>query len=263
MAETASTQSPDTDSYEITRFNALRHGMLSRYTVLPWEDQNEYCRLLDALVVEHKPKGPTEEHLVEEMVGVIWRKRRLRLAEASAYRRSLKSVVSSNYHTTKAALVHLDIDTQASADTTTDLANIDQREIMTDHALDMLQTGGTWAYNKAIGALSEETRERWEGMIKRKPELGLLNLLNEESRYTADANGLLDFLRNEEMPSYEARRKELQNRSLIREQALGEALDVEKLEGLGRYEIHLDRKLERMLTMLIRLQELGVAPARA
>jgi hypothetical protein len=28
------------------------------------------------------------------------------------------------------------------------------------------------------------------------------------------------------------------------------------LERLGRYEIHLDRKLERMLAMLLRLQDL-------
>ena len=30
----------------------------------------------------------------------------------------------------------------------------------------------------------------------------------------------------------------------------------DKLERLGRYEVHLDRKLERMLTMLLRLKEL-------
>jgi hypothetical protein len=66
-------------SYESTRFNALRHGALSRYTVLPWEDESEYRTLLDALLREHAPQGPTEEHLVEEVAGVIWRKRRLRL----------------------------------------------------------------------------------------------------------------------------------------------------------------------------------------
>jgi hypothetical protein len=62
----------------VTRFNALRHGVLSRYTVLPWVDENEYRELLNAVVGEHKPEGPTEEHLVEEMVGVLWRKRRLK-----------------------------------------------------------------------------------------------------------------------------------------------------------------------------------------
>jgi hypothetical protein len=42
----------------------------------------------------------------------------------------------------------------------------------------------------------------------------------------------------------------------LREQAFGEALDADKLEQLGRYEVHLDRKLERMLTMLLRLKDL-------
>jgi hypothetical protein len=49
---------------------------------------------------------------------------------------------------------------------------------------------------------------------------------------------------------------QLANRPLIRQQAFGEALDPDKLERLGRYEVHLDRKLERMLTMLLRLKEL-------
>ena len=51
-------------------------------------------------------------------------------------------------------------------------------------------------------------------------------------------------------------KKELANRPLIREQAFGEALDPDKLERLGRYEVHLDRKLERMLAMLLRLKDL-------
>ena len=52
------------------------------------------------------------------------------------------------------------------------------------------------------------------------------------------------------------RKKELANRPLIREQALGEALDPDKLERLGRYEVHLDLKLERMLAVLLRLKDL-------
>ena len=58
------------------------------------------------------------------------------------------------------------------------------------------------------------------------------------------------------LPWFENRQKELANRPLIREQAFGEALDPDKLERLGRYEVHLDRKLERMLTMLLRLKDL-------
>ena len=68
-------------SYETTRFNALRDGVLSRYTVLPWEDKTEYQALLTAVVAEHAPSGVTEEHLVEEQpassggnAGCAWRR---------------------------------------------------------------------------------------------------------------------------------------------------------------------------------------------
>jgi hypothetical protein len=38
MNEIKSTLPATIGGTEITRFNALRHGVLSRYTVLPWED---------------------------------------------------------------------------------------------------------------------------------------------------------------------------------------------------------------------------------
>ena len=77
-----------------------------------------------------------------------------------------------------------------------------------------------------------------------------------EEPATADVEGLRRFLEGKVLPWFENRQKELANRPLIREQAFGEALDPDKLERLGRYEVHLDRKLERMLTMLLRLKDL-------
>jgi hypothetical protein len=44
---------------------------------------------------------------------------------------------------------------------------------------------------------------------------------------------------------------------------LREALDPDKLERLGRYEVHLDRKLERELAMLRRLTNLRQRESRA
>ena len=69
---------------------------------------DEYHALVAALVAEHAPQGPTEEHLVEELAGILWRKRRLRLAEAAAHRRGLDGTLSSYRKTVKVALVHLD-----------------------------------------------------------------------------------------------------------------------------------------------------------
>jgi hypothetical protein len=33
--------------------------LLSRYTVLPWESADEYRAVVEALVAEHGPQGPT------------------------------------------------------------------------------------------------------------------------------------------------------------------------------------------------------------
>ena len=94
MNESNLTLPAETGGTDITRFNALRHGVLSRYTVLPWEDADEYGGLVGALAAEHAPRGPTEEHLVEELAGILWRKRRLRLAEAAAHRCGLAETFS-------------------------------------------------------------------------------------------------------------------------------------------------------------------------
>ena len=101
-------------------------------------------------------------------------------------------------------------------------------------------------------ALREDTQAWWTETLADDPdELGA-----GKEPATADVEGLRRFLEGEVLPWFENRRKELTNRPLIREQAFGEALDPNKLERLGRYEVHLDRKLERMLTMLLRLKDL-------
>jgi hypothetical protein len=46
MNEIKSTLPAKIGGTEVTRFNAVRHGVLSRYTVLPWEDAAEYDDLL-------------------------------------------------------------------------------------------------------------------------------------------------------------------------------------------------------------------------
>jgi hypothetical protein len=258
----------ETSGTEITRFNALRHGVLSRYTVLPWEDAGEHCALIAALVAEHAPQGPTEEHLVEELAGILWRKRRLRLAEAASYRRGLEDTLEPYRKTVKAALVHLDAPDPAervadaihatAMDTEEDVREMEEDEAMTRGALNLLGSRRNDTYEVALAALREDTQTWWADMLARDPdELG-----DDESPATANAEGLRCFLEAEVLPWFENRKKELANRPLIREQAFGEALDPNKLERLGRYEVHLDRKLERMLAMLLRLKDLraGAVP---
>jgi hypothetical protein len=83
--------------------------------VLPWENGEEYSTLVEALVAEHEPQGPTEEHLVEELAGVIWRKRRLRLGENAVHHRALMRASEPHQQTAKAALIDFAEDVESSA----------------------------------------------------------------------------------------------------------------------------------------------------
>jgi len=140
---------PRGGNYELARFNALRHGVLSQHTVLPWEDGEEYLTLLEALVAEHKPQGPTEEHLVEELAGVIWRKRRLRLGERAAHHRALMSASDPDQRTAEAALIgvaeDVEVDTIDDAiratepQTPEDRADLEDDQAMTKEALRILR----------------------------------------------------------------------------------------------------------------------------
>jgi hypothetical protein len=246
----------------LTRFSALRHGILSRYTVLPWEDEEEYAALVASLVEEHAPQGPTEEHLVEELAGILWRKRRLRMAEGAAHRRRLDKALESYSRTASVAVTHLtnsarsdeagDAVRTTAKDDADEMADLEEDEAMTRRAMTILGIGRNDAYEAALAELRDDTQEWWAGLIARDPD----ELEEGEEPATADTEGLRRFLEDEVLPWLSNRRKELRNRPLIRVQALGEALDPNRLEKLGRYEVHLDRKLERMLAMLIKLQNL-------
>jgi hypothetical protein len=218
---------------------------------------------------EHGPQGPTEEHLVEELAGILWRKRRLRLAEGAAHRRGLDRALESYRGTAKVAVVHLTDANKpeeagyavraSSEDTEAEIRDLGQVDAMAREALDLLDAKRNDAYEAAVAALPEDTREWWEEMVARDAD----ELEHGEAPYTADIDGLRRFIETEVVPWFEDRRRDLANRPLVREQAFGEALDPDKLERLGRYEVHLDRKLERMLAMLIKLKELRAGEAES
>jgi hypothetical protein len=132
------------------------------------------------------------------------------------------------------------------------IRDLEEDVIITRRALDLLCSKRNDAYEKALAALRADTQEWWAEMIECADD----ELDEGEEPYTADVEGLRRFIEREVMPWFENRRRDLANRPLVREQAFGESLDPDKLERLGRYEVHLDRKLERTLAMLIKLKEL-------
>jgi hypothetical protein len=236
--------------------------VLSQYTVLPWEDSEEYRALIEALVAEHEPQGPTEEHLVEELAGIIWRKRRLRMAESAIHHRALEDATDPYHGTAKAALVHVaepgksesvaDAIRASEAETADDYADLESDRAMTEAAITLLDNPSAETYSQALAALREDTRAWWEEQLAWRRE----DYEEDEKPFRATAEDLLRFLQEKILPWYDERRAELEHRPLIRAQAFGEAVDPERLERLARYEVHLDRKLERILAMLLKLQDL-------
>src|SRR5215471_5697106 len=206
-------------------------------------------------------EGPTEEHIVEELAGIMWRKRRLRLGERAAHHRALKCA-SEYQHTVEAALISVADDVENASigeairatneKTAEDEADLEEDQAMTEAALRILASPSPTAYSRAVAALRDDTRAWWE------QQLGWQTGDDEEGEkpYQANAQGLRRFLQAEVLPWYEKRRQELAHRPLLRTQAFGEAVDPDRLERLARYETHLDRKLERMLAMLLKLQQL-------
>jgi len=162
MTRTTQTLPAETGSTEITRFNALRHSILSRYAILPWEDADEYQTIVAALVAEHAPQGPTEEHLVEELAGILWRKRRLRLAEAAAHRHGLDDSLSPFGKTVKVALVNVDAEVQSewvvdairttTTETEEEIREMQEDEAMTWRAMKLLSNKRNDAYEAALAA---------------------------------------------------------------------------------------------------------------
>lgn len=241
--------------YEAVRFNAMKHGILSKLAVLAHEDAGEFADLLAALVEEHQPKGMTEQHLVEELAAVIWRKRRVLLAEGANINRGLQAVVHSTLNSPIRAAVPFqrraaaeDIDLPDLLSATPEEITEQQRETEIDlaatrKAAAILRKGGDKAYDKARRALLPDSRACWDEHV-------------EENTYPATAEGLAHYIRETLEPICYRLEFEARNQSAIKSQTLGEGLQAHKLEKLNRYETHLDRKFERTLAMLLKMKEL-------
>ena len=248
---------PSLQPYEAVRFNALKHGILSRYTVLSHENHADYESLVNSLMDEHLPAGATEQHLIEEMASVIWRKRRVLQAEGATINQDLKSVASNTKAVVQAAapfqrgVYSQSIDLGDVMDLSQDEVTEHQRAASQDmeslkKASRLLRQAAKGAYKKAIAALLPDSREMWREAIAAE-------------QYTDDSQGLSSYINEVLYPLIIQMDKEARYHEDIKNQALGQGLIAYKLQQLSRYETHLDRKFERTLGMLIKLQEIRIA----
>lgn len=243
---------PSAPNYTSVRYNALKHGVLAKLTVLPHEDRTEFEALFAALTEEHQPLGPTELHLVEDLAAIMWRKRRVLLAENAEINSGLRRVVDFSSHPAKAAVPFasgmpekpsnweelMRATPEAVAQWHEDAKKYVQK---IDRVRFLLRKGGSEVYDRAIKALSPEDREIWAEWI-------------EDEEYQATAEDLLAYIEKHLWPYAVHLERETQHHFAIKNQAIGEGIRPAYLQNLCRYETHLDRKFERTLAMLIKLK---------
>lgn len=251
--------------YANVRFNAIKHGVLSQHTVLAHENVEEFKELLNALVEEHQPIGPTETHLVEELAGVMWRKRRVLQAEGASINRGLLAVAKTPYGgpggrdgPARAAVpfepsmaktelntpIELAEAMRASpTETSQRIAEAEHDLAATHKALAALQRGGDRAYASALRALTPSSTDWWNDLLA-------------DGDVAATAEDLRKFIAGDLQLFCRSQVVEARSIDAIKAQTLGEGLHADRLEKLNRYETHLDRKFERALAMLLKLKEL-------
>jgi hypothetical protein len=222
--------------YQAVRFNAMKHGILSSLVVLAHEDGGDFDDMLAALIEEHRPAGMTEQHLIEELAAIIWRKRRVLMAEGARINEGLKATVNNAKSVTSSAAPFqrgLSAENGELQDLMTE--TLDQiAETQRDAELDLattrrasaiLRKGGPAAYDKALRALRQDSRDCWQEQI-------------EEEKHPATAEGLAQFIRETlELSCWRAAR-DAQYAPAIKAQTLGEGLRPHLLEKLNRYETH-------------------------
>jgi hypothetical protein len=145
--------------------------------------------------------------------------------------------VSSEHALQRQTRTSIAVTVDATAvDTEDEIRELREDDAVTRRAIKLLGSKRKDSYETALATVREDTLTSWAHELARSSdELG-----RGEEPVTANVEGLHRFLEGKVQRWYDNRNKEPANRPLMREQAFREALDPDKLERLGRYEVQRD-----------------------
>lgn len=268
MKKLANKKTPNNDNtknvvklkgYALSKHNATKHGVFSKNTVMEWESKEDYDSLVDCLVKEYQPKQITEQYLVEELASIMWRKNRLKYAEKASLQSALNSkvnfsfILDGNKCANDALLLEegrvMDSEVKSALTTSQSATNLEIK-LLEKHiencnkVIDVINA--TNSYTKGFAVLSVELQEKWEKDWEHSD--------GDISESTAE--GLASWL-EEKKEKYERSKYLLENNDKIKAQVIGSTLIPDGYtDQFIRCENHLDRKFEKTLSMLVKLQEL-------
>lgn len=249
------------DSYTKTRYNAVRHGILSNVDVLPWEDPNELQTLKQSFLNDFNPQGASELYLVEELATIAFRKQRLYKAENALIISQLRNTTSSNYFLNKEAnLLSGNSDIKADDLSFKEILYPDHEEDQENLAYyqkciekcESIINQDAMSYEEALKTLPEDLPEHWQECLETPDEW----VDSEGNPYTQTIQSLRSRLQ-EVTDDFSNRKNLIEAKDQIRQQVIGSAyIPTDKMESLQRYEITIERCFERKLSMLLKLQEI-------
>lgn len=229
-----------------------------RVGLLPWESEEDFEALFQDYVQTYPPRGPAEASLVEQLVWLDWRRRRLRLGERALHMASLERRSSTSYpdQLSRRALLTKDASRHETPSAVA-IRSSDQQDqnshsenanhlVAAEEARRLIEEQGPDRFEAALNALPEQTQVWFDDLAE-----------EEEERFPRTADGLQSFLTFRAIPFFKSSREGALVGPLIRLQAWGESLDPERADKLLTLDERLMRQYEKALGMLIRLQELG------
>jgi len=259
-----------------SKFNALKHGVLSSAAVLVTESQEEYSRFVSELAEVLEPVGKLEETLVEKIASTMWRHRRLLRAESAEIGcsgllaektiadrisdfRLANALLGDGGSVQKALLSH---DAGGLFSAIEILRSLRQR---------ILDDGLDWDrdrmdFEELCGKAPVDEAEASRSDTGRRPQNASLpalyrELLSEREQQPrgpkAEASRIMVEQLTQQIDSLEsvALTEAARGKKLDRFRADRSLVPGEKdCERIIRYEAHLDRTLDRALTQLERLQ---------
>jgi hypothetical protein len=225
--------------------------------LLPWEVAGACGVLREEYFFAYPPGGHADRHILEQLVWCDWRRRRLVLGERALQIAGLGKRVDSGPSDplTRRALMPLGakqakFSSEVAVTTTMaddeDLAvDTSDDESHTGDALLILEAGRPDAYEQALAALRDDSREFWINN----------GTGDDPESYPPNAEGLANFIRRELMPLLEQQKTEATMRQAVRVQAWGESLDPNYMDRLMLVDERLTRQYEKLLGMLERTRD--------
>jgi uncharacterized protein len=162
-------------SYDLTRFNALKHGALSTVRVLRWEDPAEFDALRADFVGELRPETPIQRALVDDLSVITWRLRRLQLAEGAVHAAAMARVIRASQEgpdeTARAVLVNLIPNfagqetaralSASAEETAKEFRDLEASVCSLQEALNIIDDDLLDAYNRALSTVNSEIKEKF------------------------------------------------------------------------------------------------------